>query len=143
MAAVSKVSPVSIALDTALDSTKKIVTFMALGAMAQNAMSTLIGLGTNRGGEGAKPEAPVVEKGYTEIVPGTFSIHGSEGENSVFEFGRNLASFREQNSGDFILMPENPRNPFSNDVLAFPKSELSSDGKPNTISVGVPGSLEE
>jgi hypothetical protein len=115
---------------------------VVLGAGAGASLGLVVAE-TNQGGEGVKPEAPVVQKGYTEIGSNTFLIHGAEGENSVLQFGENLASFREQNSGEFILMPENPRSPFSNDVLAFPKSVLSSDGKPNTISVGVPGSLEE
>lgn len=87
---------------------------------------------------GSKPEVEekgnyVEKNGYVEVDANTFVITPDTWQGSATGFGKNLAQFRKEHSGDFILIPKNTEYPFSDGVLVARKDQVSDDGKTNTI----------
>jgi hypothetical protein len=103
------------------------------GALGSGATSALSGYPESRGDR--TTPAVEVKKNYTEVDANTFVIKAGR-DNSLESFGKSLAEFRSQQSGEFLIMPRFPEYPFNHDALAVRQNQVSEDGKQNTIVVG-------
>lgn len=116
-----------------------------MASMAEKAGLVLLGgvLGTgafigiselrNSTDNGTKPKPEAVKKGYSEVDSDNYWIHASGPKFDHIDFGNNLAQFRNEVSGDFIVIPYNAKYPLSYRAFATRKTQLSADGQPNTI----------
>lgn len=90
--------------------------------------------------DSTRPEAePTNANSYIKLDENTFVIKG--GSYSTYAskvFGANLAKFRTEVSGDFVLIPADTNYPLHYDVLATRRTVQAKDGKESLIDLALP-----
>ena len=98
--------------------------------------------GKSNGGTGSTAE--VSARQYHQLDTNTFVISANRDSSRDFigSFGANLAAFRREHAGKFVLIPSYAQYPISNDALAIRESQVTDSGGTNTITFSYPSAAK-